>query len=311
MPIAVHRDSGIRNLRIPTLAQMIREAQEFSKPRLKRLTCEALLEWFNQSERLWIARTHYHLRGPRFIDFGERIGVDQSSAYQLVKLIPYKARILARCADEGRYYGWETCLYWYEKPPRGRHQDRDAKQEYGTPPAIFRRFGTRCTLDVCATSEAVMVPDASIAFAAVTLMASNAGGRPPIRPRARLAASAVRVRSRRSSTSNCPSAAKMCRISRPVALVVSMFSCSDRRPMPRAASVSTVVRSWRIDRARRSSRATTSTSPSRANAKAAASCGRSARVPLIDFSNTRSHPAAWRASICPSVVVCRPVETRA
>jgi hypothetical protein len=102
MPIAVHRDSVIRNLRIPTLAQMIREAQEFSKPRLKRLTCEALLEWFNQSERLLIARTHYHLRGPRFIDFGERIGVDQSSAYQLVKLIPYKARILARCADEGR-----------------------------------------------------------------------------------------------------------------------------------------------------------------------------------------------------------------
>ena len=48
-----------------------------------------------------------------------------------------------------------------------------------------------------------MVPDASIALAAVTLMVSNAGGRPPIRPRARLAASAVRVRSRKSSTSNC------------------------------------------------------------------------------------------------------------
>ena len=91
MSTASHPDSGIRNLRIPTLAQMIREAQEFSKPKLKRLTREALLEWFNQSERLWIARTHYHLRGPRFIDFAERIGVDQSSAYQLVKLIPYKA----------------------------------------------------------------------------------------------------------------------------------------------------------------------------------------------------------------------------
>ena len=102
-----------------------------------------------------------------------------------------------------------------------------------------------------------MVPDASIAFAARTLMASNAGGRPPTRPRARLAAKAIRVRSRRSSTSNCPRAAKMWRISRPVALVVSMFSCSERRPMPRAAKVSTVDRSWRIDRARRSSRATT------------------------------------------------------
>ena len=74
----------IRKSGVPTLAQMIREAQGFSKPKLKRLTREALLEWFTQSERLWIARTHYHLRGPRFIDFAERIGVDQSSAYQLV-----------------------------------------------------------------------------------------------------------------------------------------------------------------------------------------------------------------------------------
>ena len=80
-----------------------------------------------------------------------------------------------------------------------------------------------------------MVPDASIAFAAVTLMASKAGGRPPTRPRARLAAIPILVRSRKSSTSNCPRAAKMWRISRPVALVVSMFSCNDRSPMPRAA----------------------------------------------------------------------------
>ena len=58
-----------------------------------------------------------------------------------------------------------------------------------------------------------MVPDASIAFAALILDLSSAAGRPPRRPRARLAASAVRVRSRRSSTSNCPRAAKMWRIS--------------------------------------------------------------------------------------------------
>jgi hypothetical protein len=159
MSTASHPDSGIRNLRIPTLAQMIREAQEFSKPKLKRLTREALLEWFAQSERLNIARIHHHLRGPRFIDFAERIGVDQSSAYQLVKLWQYRKPILARCEDEGRYYGWETCLYWHEKPPRGRHQDRDAKQEYGTPPAIFRRFGTRCTLDVCATVGRALCAD--------------------------------------------------------------------------------------------------------------------------------------------------------
>jgi hypothetical protein len=160
MSTASRPDSVIRKSRVPTLAQMIREAPEFSKPKLKRLTRAALLEWFNQSERLWIARTHYHLRGPRFSDFAERIGVDQSSAYQLVKLISYKARILARCEDEGRYYGWETCLYWYERPPRvWHHQDRDGAQEYGTPPAVFKRFGTRCTLDVCATKGKALCAD--------------------------------------------------------------------------------------------------------------------------------------------------------
>ena len=74
MSIALRPDSVIRKSRVPTLAQMIREAQEFSKPKLKRLTREALLEWFAQSERLNIARIHHHLRGPRFIDFAERIG---------------------------------------------------------------------------------------------------------------------------------------------------------------------------------------------------------------------------------------------
>jgi hypothetical protein len=53
-----------------------------------------LLEWFAQSERLNIARIHHHLRGPQFTDFAERIGVDQSSAFQLVKLWQNWKRIL-------------------------------------------------------------------------------------------------------------------------------------------------------------------------------------------------------------------------
>jgi hypothetical protein len=44
MPIAIRPDSVIRKSPVPTLAQMVREAQEFSKPKLKRLTREALLE---------------------------------------------------------------------------------------------------------------------------------------------------------------------------------------------------------------------------------------------------------------------------
>jgi hypothetical protein len=71
------------------------------------------------------------------------------------------------------------------------------------PPGTWR-YNVEALHPTCrGTSAAGMAPDASIALAAVTLMVSKAGGRPPTRPRA-LAASAVRVRSRRSSTSNCP-----------------------------------------------------------------------------------------------------------
>src|SRR5690242_14062553 len=93
------RRSVIRTLvTVPTLSQMIREGSE-SAERIKRATKDALLEWFAQSERLNIARTHYKLHGNRFVDFAGRIGVDRASAYQLVKLWKHRAAILARCAD--------------------------------------------------------------------------------------------------------------------------------------------------------------------------------------------------------------------
>jgi phage N-6-adenine-methyltransferase len=153
--ISVNRNQD----RPPTLAQMIREGQE-SAARIKRATKEALLEWFAQSERLNIARTHYTLRGERFIDFAERMGVDRASAYQLVKLLRHREAILGRCADEGRYYGWETCLYWFEKSPRRlwpRERDEaNGSDEYSTPPGVFRKFGANCTLDVCATPGKAM-----------------------------------------------------------------------------------------------------------------------------------------------------------
>src|SRR5438067_1234472 len=101
----------IRKNAVPTLSEMIREGQA-SAAKIKRATKEALIEWFSQSERLNIAREHYALRGERFIDFAGRIGIDQASAYQLVKLCKHRAAVLARCIDEGRYYGWEHCLYW-------------------------------------------------------------------------------------------------------------------------------------------------------------------------------------------------------
>jgi phage N-6-adenine-methyltransferase len=146
---------------VPTLSQLVRAGQE-SAAKIKRATKEALAEWFAQSERLNIARTHYKLRGERFADFASRIGIDRASAYQLMKLLKHRTAILARCRDEGRYYGWETCLYWFERDPRrswhrsphGSHTD-----EYGTPPSVFKRFGSGCTLDVCATTETAVCRD--------------------------------------------------------------------------------------------------------------------------------------------------------
>jgi phage N-6-adenine-methyltransferase len=148
-----HRESVIRTPDVPTLAQMVRDGQA-SAARIKRASVEALAEWFGQSQRLHIARTHYDLRGGRFVDFARRIGVDRSSAFQLVKLRKHKTAILSRCQEENRFPGWETCLYWFEHAPRrwppqtpsGRDTD-----ERGTPAGIFDRFGRSCTLDVAAS----------------------------------------------------------------------------------------------------------------------------------------------------------------
>jgi hypothetical protein len=120
------KESGIRisdSARIPTLSEMIRDGQA-SLGRIKRSTREALVEWFAQSERLNIARTHYGLRGDRFRDFARRMGVDRSSAFELVKLYRHRAAIMSRCLDEqeqaaarGAPYafpGWETALGWFE-----------------------------------------------------------------------------------------------------------------------------------------------------------------------------------------------------
>jgi phage N-6-adenine-methyltransferase len=140
---------------VPSLSQMVRDGQA-SAAKIKRATKEALFEWFQQSLRLNIARTHYDLRGARFTDFAGRIGLDRASAFQLVKLWPHRAAILSRCQDEGRFFGWETCLYWHEPAPKSwsrtyPHKPDGRSDERRTPRAIFQRFGAGCTLDVAAT----------------------------------------------------------------------------------------------------------------------------------------------------------------
>ena len=163
------KESGIRipGPRIPTLAEMIRDGQA-SNAKIRRSTQEALIEWFAQSERLKIARTHYQLRGDRFRDFARRIGIDRSSAFQLVKLHRHRAAIMSRCLDEqeratarGEPYsfpGWETALGWFEQ--RGHHHTpkvtwQHGSDEWETPRALFAfldRF-FRFDVDVCASSQ--------------------------------------------------------------------------------------------------------------------------------------------------------------
>jgi phage N-6-adenine-methyltransferase len=154
--------SVIRTPDVPTLSQMTRDGQQ-SATKIKRATQNALLEWFAQSEGLNIARRHYGLRGSRFTDFADRIGVDRASAYQLVKLWQHRAKILRKCLDEGRYYGWETCLYWFERAPRHwnrtyPHNPDGKSDDRRTPKTIFQRFGAGCTLDVAATDANALCP---------------------------------------------------------------------------------------------------------------------------------------------------------
>ena len=68
---------------------------------------------------------------------------------------------------DGRSYGWETCLYWFEKAPRQwrnqshpHHQGDGRNDERRTPPAmIFQRYGASCTLDVAATDDNTLCPN--------------------------------------------------------------------------------------------------------------------------------------------------------
>ena len=158
MPKKTPRKSGFQiPAKVPTVQQMI-VAGQASAERIRRMTKGALVEYLKQSERLHIGMFHYGFRGVRFTNFANKIGVDRSSAYRLRKLCLYGDKILKRCHDEQRWYGWETCLYWYEKAPpswyqRHLHKSDRRSDERRTPKKIFERFGKDCTLDVAATAD--------------------------------------------------------------------------------------------------------------------------------------------------------------
>lgn len=145
---------------IPTLGQMVRDGQ-VDAARHKQRTRNALAYWFRQSERLNIARTHHGLRGERFKDFARRIGVDRSSAFELVKLWKHKGAILARCQTDAEaaakrgepyyYPGWARALSWFEPkasfitwPPAGSHKTGDY---WLTPPARYQAWDAEFGFD--------------------------------------------------------------------------------------------------------------------------------------------------------------------
>jgi hypothetical protein len=162
---------------VPTLSKMVRDGWADTIQHGRR-TRESLDYWFRQSERLDIARSHYGLRGTRFTDFARRIGVDRSSAFELVKLHKHRATILSDCLAEqekavGRretyfYPGWRTLVERLEgesSPPRLTTtvlRARSQTSSFAYTPKVFLYEGDNLLLlrsmpesievDVCITS---------------------------------------------------------------------------------------------------------------------------------------------------------------
>ena len=162
---------------VPTLSKMVRDGWADTIQHGRR-TRESLDYWFRQSERLNIARSHYGLRGTRFTDFARRIGVDRSSAFELVKLHQHRAAILSDCSGEqekavGRgetyfYPGWRTLVERLEgEPSHGRLtttalRARSQTSSFAYTPKVFlyegdnllslRSIPESVEVDVCITS---------------------------------------------------------------------------------------------------------------------------------------------------------------
>ena len=63
---------------------------------MRRFRKTVLIEWLDQAERLWIAAEKHGLKNKHFIVFAAQIGIDRSSAYELLKLHPNRKKVLAQ-----------------------------------------------------------------------------------------------------------------------------------------------------------------------------------------------------------------------
>jgi hypothetical protein len=139
---------------------------------IRRFRKVILIEWLNQAKRLWIAAEIHGLKNEHFTVFANQIGIDRSSAYELLKLHPRRPEILRRCTKDNHWPGWEVCADWFrrdgdaadierEEPTarnRGlltpiRQRFKTPNDEYGTPQDLFDHYDAafHFTLDVCAT----------------------------------------------------------------------------------------------------------------------------------------------------------------
>ncbi|MGP0003046.1 MAG: DNA N-6-adenine-methyltransferase [Acetobacteraceae bacterium] len=177
-PVQLRNLSG-RSGQVPPLDQLLREGRASSRriaeqeKGIRRFRKTVLIEWLDQAERLWIAAEIHGLKNKHFIVFAAQIGVDRSSAYELLKLHPKRKEVLAQCKKHNHWPGWEICASWF-KADGGSNLEPDAPtarnkglltpswqrfkvsdDEYGTPQALFDHYDRiyHFTFDVCSTPQ--------------------------------------------------------------------------------------------------------------------------------------------------------------
>src|ERR1700693_1938080 len=105
---------------VPPLDHLLREGRASSRrindheSGIRRFRKAVLIEWLGQAERLWIAAEQHKLKGKHFLVFATQIGIDRSSAYELIKLHPNRKQVVAHCRKENHWPGWEVCAGWFK-----------------------------------------------------------------------------------------------------------------------------------------------------------------------------------------------------
>ena len=101
-PVQLRNLSG-RSGQVPPLNQLLREGRASSRrideqeKGIRRFRKIVLIEWLDQAERLWIAAEIHGLKNKHFVVFAAQIGIDRTSAYELLKLHPNRKKVLAQC----------------------------------------------------------------------------------------------------------------------------------------------------------------------------------------------------------------------